>query len=430
MYSQKDNLETGVKKDQGWKAFNEDTGIWDHLKGADQVQTHGSIFIEVDKTDDEGVAAIMDAIRATSASKRYNEPFEAVEDATRSALEDLKTQDFRGKADRQISRCEFMVALVKTAAERFYKSKKNPKNEMDDISDALERLFTDFIEPSLFQPLPGKAQPRLPLPDAFRRAVCYREDVSLVLKRLAPSLRVLFAGLAKISFEKSRGSASPTLPKIKANKKVERERTVLKGVAAEVEQGRWVIVQGHISFVEWRAFCTSLELRGLSLREIALSFVYSRMCAVETTSNDGFVKEYTLPFEGFLEGLCRLAAAVPLPTEAQLTESEFTHAGPFMASMEGDDEAFDAMAEEQACEFGSVPDPATCGPMTQRIEYLNDVIMRKIRASNGPAIEPAEDDEPLTKLTRPDLRGWAVKVLGASEKEIPLTWAKEAGEGE
>ena len=431
VYSQKDDLEIGMKKEQGWKAFNEDAGIWEHLKGADQVQTHGSIYIEVDKTDVGGESTIMEAIRAQPyKAKPDSEPFEAVEDATRKALEDLKTQDYRGKPDRQISRFEFTVALVKTAAERFYKSKKNPKNEMDDISDAIERLFTEFIEPSLFKPLPGNSQPLLPLPDDFRKAVCYREDVSLVLRRLAPSLRVLFAGLAKISFEKSR-TTPPTLPKIKPNKKVERERTVGKGSSAVVERGRWVIVQGHITFTEWRNFCVSLDVRGLSLREVAMSFVYSRMCVVDTTTNEGYAKEYTLPFEGFLEALCRLATVMPLPTEAQLAASEFTHAGPFMATLETDQEAYDAMAEEQNCEFGDVPDPATCGPMPQRIEHLNDVVMRKIKGANGPSVEPgAEDDEPLAKLTRPEVRGWASKALGATEKEIPPTWVKEAGEGE
>ena len=84
----------------------------------------------------------------------------------------------------------------------------------------------------------------------------------------------------------------------------------------------------------------------------------------------------------------------------------------------------------QACEFGAVPDPVLCGPMVQRVEHLFDVIMRKIKAANGPAVEPEDDDEALTALTRPEVRGWAAKVLGASEKEIPPTWVKEVGEGE
>ena len=79
-------------------------------------------------------------------------------------------------------------------------------------------------------------------------------QVSSALQRLAPSLRVLFAGLAKISFEHAR-SSPPALPKGGKNKKVGREGAT------------WIVVPGHVSFGYWRAFCDALGLCGLEIRE-------------------------------------------------------------------------------------------------------------------------------------------------------------------
>ena len=64
---------------------------------------------------------------------------------------------------------QFVAALVKMAIERFVKSKQNPSAELDDVSDALEKLFTDHIEPAVFQPLPGRfgairTSPTVPTP--------------------------------------------------------------------------------------------------------------------------------------------------------------------------------------------------------------------------------------------------------------------------
>ena len=44
---------------------------------------------------------------------------------------------------------------------------------MTDVSDAIEKLFSEFIEPALITPGLGKSQPKLPLPDTFRANVCY-----------------------------------------------------------------------------------------------------------------------------------------------------------------------------------------------------------------------------------------------------------------
>ena len=84
---------------------------------------------------------------------------------------DDKANDFRSKMDAQLSRQEFVAALVKTAIERFVKSKQNPGNELADVSDAVEKLFSEHMVPA---PAPAHPLPCYPpsplLPSPTQRA--------------------------------------------------------------------------------------------------------------------------------------------------------------------------------------------------------------------------------------------------------------------
>ena len=125
--------------------------------------------------------------------------FEDIDEATKAAMDvgADKANEFTKKADRQLSRVEFTAAIIKLAVERYVKTRTTPNNEMDDVSDALDKVFNEHIVPTLFDALPGKEHPRLPLPDVYRTYVSYTQSMSNVLKQNAPSLRVLFAGLAE-----------------------------------------------------------------------------------------------------------------------------------------------------------------------------------------------------------------------------------------
>ena len=149
------------------------------------------------------------------------------------------------------------------------------------------------------------------------------------------------------------------------------------------------------------------------------------MCVIDASTDEGRIRERNLPFEGFLEALVRLATVLPLPTDAAIAEAELTHAGAYMAQLEGsgDDTAIETMVAEQECEWGDVPDATRGGSMPRRLHHLVDIIVRKIKM-------PKEADEPLEGLTRKEFRHWAIRSLGASEQQIPDTWAKEKQAGE
>ena len=238
--------------------------------------------------------------------------------------------------------------------------------------------------------------------------------MSTTLANLAPSLRVIFAGLAKISYEYSR-TIPPTLPKIGKNKAVKRPGHV-----------NWTLVPGYIGFAEWRKFLDTLKLIGLGMREITQSFLSSIMCVVDGNSADGRIKDRYLPFEGFLEALVRIATVVPLPTDEQMARVEIKHAGAYLSyllEMPNDNGLLDQMTEEQRCDWGGTPDPSVAGEMPRRIEHLVDVIVRRIKM-------PDDADEPLGFLTRRDFRQWVIGNMAVADSQIPEAWVKETQLGE
>jgi len=242
-----------------------------------------------------------------------------------------------------------------------------------------------------------------------------------VLTRHAPSLRVLFSGLAKISYEFSRvylvkkGAAPPcVLPAAAKNKLAKR------GLS------RWVVVPGHVSFSVWRQALSAMGFVRLEIREIAMCFLYSVMAVVDRYSDSGRVKEQNLPFESFLEAIVRLATRVLLPTDEMLSDAMLTHAGPCMAQLEASDAAAIAgMAHDQACEWGGVPDDSVAGGMPRRVEHLIDIIMRKVKLPK----DPTSFDSPLGVLTRREFRHWAVSILGV-KGQLPFSWEMDGQVGE
>jgi hypothetical protein len=126
------------------------------------------------------------------------------------------------------------------------------------------------------------------------------------LRPLAPSLRVLFSGLAKLSFEASRGTDLP-LPKIGKSKQVTRDGST------------WTLTPGLVSFTAWRTMLDRLSLVGLSTRMVPLAFIYSIMCVIDGATDEGRVRERHLPFE-----VCQLSG----PDHAAQHTNPRSHACP------------------------------------------------------------------------------------------------------
>jgi len=260
---------------------------------------------------------------------------------------------------KALSRMEFVAALVRVAIKRRLLSATN------DCSEALERLFTEDILPRI-----GHA---VLAPDAFRRDYAYTREVSLVLERYRTSLLTVFQAVA------------------------------------EVDKPR-----NHIGLLAWRNLCRALSLyegSGVSERDTTLCFIWSVMAVGDGQTALGHVKETTLPFEGFLEALCRLATLVALPLDEEIEALGCEDAGTALQRLKIDDRArWERMRKERTSTWGRVqPFPQ---PFHRRVEHVLTIVLRKVDMS--------EDEGGPLFLTVTEVRRWIAANRIVGEKSARL----------
>jgi len=246
------------------------------------------------------------------------------------------------------SRVEFISALVRVAIKRFLISGKTR-----DCSEALEKLFTDDIIPRL-----GHA---VPAPDAFRRDYAYTRDVSLVLERHKASLLTVFQALAEVDTPRN-----------------------------------------HIGLVAWRNLCRALSFHdgsGVSERDTTLCFIWSIMAVADGQAALGRVKETTLPFESFLEALCRLATLVAVPLDEEIEALGCEDAGTAFYRMKTDDKPmWESLCKERTSTWENLK-PSVL-PFHRRVEHVLKIVLRKIEMSE-------EAGGPIM-LTVAEVRRWMI----------------------
>jgi len=184
----------------------------------------------------------------------------------------------------QLGRAELLVALLKVAIYMFVRS-----GEETDVSEALDRLLA-LIDERLGDGLITSD------PDVFRRSVCYTEAVSTTLRKNEPALRYFFDYIAT-----SGGSGTG--------------------------QGGALI-----SLKEWVYALRTFRIIDIDLneRDAIRCFSWSRMAVVDAQTMRGHQKSNHLPFEGFLEALCRVASLKVMPTDGEMKAAECTSAGEFL----------------------------------------------------------------------------------------------------
>ena len=263
-----------------------------------------------------------------------------------------------GDRQKALSRVEFLTALVHIAIFKYVKT-----GEIPDVSDALERLIgvdiLSRINPRIIAP-----------PNEFRRKVAYTPEVVFVLQWFEDSLRNLFDELAKKSF----------------------------GPGATLINQFW-----------WRASLSALGLLNgdLAERDITLSFSWSRMCVVEgylSKSVHGTKKDSCLPFEGFLEALCRLALLKALPLDDEIIDAECADAGTYMVRLQlSDATAYEKLLERKT-PWGRIP---KWQPPHRCVAHLIAIIIRGIKVDHN------DDDGVEIELyaSQADISKWSKKNL-------------------
>jgi len=230
-----------------------------------------------------------------------------------------------------------LVALVHIAVFRYMSSKK-----LSDVSEALERLLRYDIAPLLDPCIFGTT-----LTNAYRERCCYTREVDATLRRHEPSLRELFKASCR--------------PDAAAG----REKTEL------------------MSFDEFKALMRGLSILAdgdVSERQVSMCFSWSRMAVIDSTSDKGRLKETHLPFEGFLEALCRLGGMAALPTDDEISAAGCSDAGASLNYLRAQDEnQYKQLKAERAAEWGSSPKQ----PLSRCVDHLCAVMIRKAEAGGG-----------------------------------------------
>jgi len=252
-----------------------------------------------------------------------------------------------------LSRVEFYVAFVHMAIERYIRS-----GELHDVSESLSRLLNVEISARM-----GKS---LPVADDFRRLHCYVRETNNALKVHEASLRIIFDALAFSTASK---------------------------------------VKKLLNLDTWLGFLRALNIIHLDLsdRKAILAFAWSRPVVHDGFSVAGGLKENNLPFEGFLEAICRVSTLKALPTTAEVSASGEADAGTFMLALEhGDSANFHAFLEDSKThvEWGEEPRGE---PVDVRVTYLLQMMFRKI---DKHAHDHAGASDAVLQVTQTAMSSW------------------------
>jgi hypothetical protein len=212
--------------------------------------------------------------------------------------------------DNSLGRTEFLNCLVRLAVFKYVLT-----GQILDVSEACDKLFVAEIQPRLHPAIASH-------PDEFRRLYFYRKEMDDVLRQHEGSTRAIFHTISKESKKPSLKSLGELL-----------------------------------SLVDWKTFARRLGLidSDLTDRDAAICFVNSRMAVIDGESERGKAKENHLPYEGFLECLCRVAILKALPTDSELEKEECVDAGLFMLRLRSNQQKHRTYLETNATGWNSTP---------------------------------------------------------------------------
>lgn len=234
------------------------------------------------------------------------------------------------------SRVEFFVALLHIAVNRHQRT-----GAAKNLQEALLYLLVGDLQSVLDGEgdIPAKVFVH---PKVFREKYCYSKEVSNVLSINIVALRALFGILCR---------------------------------AKESSQLRLLALHEWMDFLR----ATDLFAGDLTERQATLCFSWSRSIVEDETTPKGYCKDTCLPFEGFLEALCRLSVLTAMPTDEEMKAVGYgsadpldSRAGPYLRRMRIDhEEQYAALCELEKTDWGDEPPRQ---PIDRRIAHLMSCI--------------------------------------------------------
>jgi len=254
------------------------------------------------------------------------------------------------------TRVEFVAAIVHVAISRYVL-----QGDLTDVSEAVHCLIARLIEPRL-DPLVFCDR------NIFRRR-CYAPPVNGVVVVNESSLKAIFSAISPLDSYDA--------------------KTLL-------------------SLSEWLKWLDALEFIGedVSLRDAILCFTWSITVVIDGSSKTGSLKEQNLPYEGFLEALCRMAMLKSLPTDAEIANAGFADAGQYMNHLKiKDEEAYMKLMSERATPWGHEPPQ----PIERQVYHMIAIIIR--------TMEEGSDGTDDMVLTQREANDWVRRALGSDKSK-------------
>ena len=263
--------------------------------------------------------------------------------------------DLNANEKKALKRTEFFTALIHIATIKFVRTGK-----LSSVAKALQKLMVECVDPLINYDL-------LPDPNLFRRS-CYVKSVSAELAKHSTSLHHLHAALSELEF------------------------------------GAYAKRMGNRS---WLACLRALGLIGIDLseRDCSLCFVWSRMA----TSGAPSPNDDRLPFEGFLEALCRLSTIKALPLDHEVRAKGCDDAGQYvhlMNSSEDTKREWVLMQKKRKIGWGGMP----AQPLERCVSHVLWIVVRSIEKI---VMEGRDSDESNGELSKTEIATWLVRQLGS-----------------
>lgn len=269
---------------------------------------------------------------ATCEAKHLDQLFVLVNQASR---EEQQGADRHNRA-RALNRQEFLQVLVRVAVARYVLTHKTA-----DVSDALQRLFNEDLDPRLERACHQDS-------NAFREAYCYTEAVDTVLRRHERSLRNLYNRYASAVGGHMDGLGSLASSKL-------------------------------VSYAEWLRMVHDLNLHDAEFtrREATFCFVWSRMRVVDEASDASRRRMVHLSFEDFLEAIVRMATMKALPFDDEIAEAGCADAGQLLLELQRHPDTYEAFMRDHAQAWDEAPRQ----PIDRCVDHLLSLIVHTVEGS-------------------------------------------------
>ena len=124
------------------------------------------------------------------------------------------------------------------------------------------------------------------------------------------------------------------------------------------------------------------------------------------------MREAHLPFEGFLEALCRVAALKALPTDEEIQGAHCVDADMFLVTMRADDEVrYATFLAERASKWGARPRQ----PFERCVAHVVSMLLGTVRRGTGDTGFGPLSKQQVQKWAKADIKAFA-KFSGGKAK--------------